>query len=517
MFLKFRTYGAWVDIVGYGVVYAASIRYCYKVKIALMKKVASSILRLGVMAALALSVGLVSSCDKQAAEMSVNMTTSTQGAVIYQGQTLSFSFAVAEASMEGLELEAKCDNPDYTVEVKASKATAGGMLYVTAPKYIFAPATVNVTLTASEASRTSEFKFAVEARMVDTYVEYTAAANTFLLAPGAFAKLPAYKGVSKEKLSFASAELVWQDSKGMVEALAAEPSNSAFWVALAKGVSGNAVVALKDSEGVIVWSYQLWVSSYDPSAKVMKYTYTPAEGESKSFEMMDRYLGALSSEAGKESSHGCFYQWGRKDPFPTSTYEAKLKEVYDMKGNVVEKTVEPCAAENNIVVSIANPFTHYSGVSGGNYGWLSNTKTFPKTDEVADLWGGLSGTKGIYDPCPEGWMVAPIEAWYFYSDASVVKEKVFADVETPANKDLLGRNVVIGEDKFWFPAQGEVQHNGNLSSCVGTTWPCAKAWSGTQDTANVRAWAASVSPSSTSYKGGLTFGYEVPVRCVKVK
>ena len=104
MFLKFRTYGAWVDIVGYGVVYAASIRYCYKVKIALMKKVASSILRLGVMAALALSVGLVSSCDKQAAEMSVNMTTSTQGAVIYQGQTLSFSFAVAEASMEGLEL-----------------------------------------------------------------------------------------------------------------------------------------------------------------------------------------------------------------------------------------------------------------------------------------------------------------------------------------------------------------------------------------------------------------------------
>ena len=482
-----------------------------------MKRVVSSFLRLGGIVAMALSVGLVSSCEKQATEMSVNMTTSTQGAVIYQGQTLSFSFVVPGASIEDLVLEAKSDNPDYTVEVKPSVATAGGMLYVTAPKYIFSPATVTVTLTASEASRKSEYKFAIEAKMPGTFVEYTSAANTFLIAPGAFAKLPAYKGVSSEKLDFASADLVWQDSKGLVEDLVADPANGVFWVVLAKGVSGNAVVALKDSEGVIVWSYQLWVSCYDPSARVMKYTYTPAEGESKSFEMMDRYLGALSSEAGSESSHGCFYQWGRKDPFPTSTYEATIKEVYDMKGNVVEKTVEPCAAEDNIVVSIANPFTHYSGVSGGNYGWLSNTKTFPKTDEVVDLWGGLSGSKGVYDPCPEGWMVPPIEAWYFYSDASVEKEKVFADVETPANKDLLGRNIVIDEQKYWFPAQGEVQHSGKLASCVGTTWPCSKAWSGTQDTANVRAWATSVSPSSTSYKGGLTFGYEVPVRCVKVK
>ena len=157
-----------------------------------MKRVVSSFLRLGGIVAMALSVGLVSSCEKQATEMSVNMTTSTQGAVIYQGQTLSFSFVVPGASIEDLVLEAKSDNPDYTVEVKPSVATAGGMLYVTAPKYIFSPATVTVTLTASEASRKSEYKFAIEAKMPGTFVEYTSAANTFLIAPGAFAKLPAY-------------------------------------------------------------------------------------------------------------------------------------------------------------------------------------------------------------------------------------------------------------------------------------------------------------------------------------
>ena len=77
-----------------------------------MKRVVSSFLRLGGIVAMALSVGLVSSCEKQATEMSVNMTTSTQGAVIYQGQTLSFSFVVPGASIEDLVLESDSEDSE---------------------------------------------------------------------------------------------------------------------------------------------------------------------------------------------------------------------------------------------------------------------------------------------------------------------------------------------------------------------------------------------------------------------
>ena len=454
------------------------------------------------------------SCEKPLKDLSLDFV-SEESAVIRQGETLELPFSVGEAGTSALEVEAVSDNADYAAVVEMSETdAASGVLKVTAPKYILSPVTVNVEVSAVDAanSRTVKKNVAVSAEMAENYQELSAAANTYIVKPGAFVKFPAANAAGK--VDFASAALLWQDCKGLVADVIADPASGSVFVSLNPELSGNAVVAASDADKKVVWSWTLWVADYDPAANVMNYT---DKTSGASFSFMDRYLGATSAEPGTDAVSGNFYQWGRKDAFPGSTLAASLKTVYDIEGNEVSYAVEACAAENNIPNAVANTFTWYSGVSGGNYGWLSNTRTFPKTDEAVDLWGGKTGKKSVYDPCPDGWQVPAIEAFAFYSDADVEKTKYFAVEGSTANKDLLGRYVKVGSDSFFFPAQGEIPHGGKYTNGAGFNWPCSKAWSATADPDNCRAYATAVSPSSTNAKGGLGYGYGAPVRCVKVK
>ena len=433
--------------------------------------------------------------------------------VIEQGQHLEIPFTVGEAKNAELTATASADKTEYTVAATLSESDPGsGVITVTAPDLILSPVTVTVTLKVddSKTKRSATGTVAVSSKLIDGFTEITAPANCYVAAPGALVKFPANIGNTTEKAAFQTADLLWQDVAGMVEQLIAASA------VLKSGVSGNAVVAVKNADGAVVWSYHLWVADFDPDANVM--TWTDSESGT-SYKMMDRYVGAVSNQPGSDLSNGLFYQWGRKDPFGSSNYEGKLKAMYDMAGAEVTRTVEPVSVTDNMPNAILNPLTHYSGVSGGNYSWLSNNKGSADIDAISDYWGGVTGVQTKYDPCPAGWRVAPSGAWYFYTDSNVTVEKVFAEgVDAPANKDLLGRYVSTdgGTTKFWFPAQGEVAHAGSYGNGIGTNWPSSKTWSSTVDADNFRVWATSISPTTVSPKGGIGFGYELPVRCVKL-
>ena len=439
--------------------------------------------------------------------------------VIEQGQHLEIPFTVGEAKNAELTATASADKTEYTVAATLSESDPGsGVITVTAPDLILSPVTVTVTLKVddSKTKRSATGTVAVSSKLIDGFTEITAPANCYVAAPGALVKFPANIGNTTEKAAFQTADLLWQDVAGMVEQLIAAPEENCVYAVLKSGVSGNAVVAVKNADGAVVWSYHLWVADFDPDANVM--TWTDSESGT-SYKMMDRYVGAVSNQPGSDLSNGLFYQWGRKDPFGSSNYEGKLKAMYDMAGAEVTRTVEPVSVTDNMPNAILNPLTHYSGVSGGNYSWLSNNKGSADIDAISDYWGGVTGVQTKYDPCPAGWRVAPSGAWYFYTDSNVTVEKVFAEgVDAPANKDLLGRYVSTdgGTTKFWFPAQGEVAHAGSYGNGIGTNWPSSKTWSSTVDADNFRVWATSISPTTVSPKGGIGFGYELPVRCVKL-
>ena len=65
-------------------------------------------------------------------------------------------------------------------------------------------------------------------------------------------KFPANIGNTTEKAVFQTADLLWQDVAGMVEQLIAAPEENCVYAVLKSGVSGNAVVAVKNADGAVV-------------------------------------------------------------------------------------------------------------------------------------------------------------------------------------------------------------------------------------------------------------------------
>lgn len=191
------------------------------------------------------------------------------------------------------------------------------------------------------------------------------------------------------------AGLLWQDTKNLVRMVSF--SNNKITV-YTSGAEGNAVVALYDKLGIILWSFHIWCSAYLPA------TYSAAVNSlGNSYTIMERNLGATSAAWG----YGLVYQWGRKDPFigpsdATSKTDAKMYDMagreipFDAKGRVIGSSVE------NV---IRTPMTFY----------YSNTTWHTENSPNPNLWGdpdivNFEPRKSVYDPCPEGYKV-PSKDW----------------------------------------------------------------------------------------------------------
>ena len=149
---------------------------------------------------------------------------------------------------------------------------------------------------------------------------------------------------------------------------------------------GNAVVAAKDSEGTILWSWHIWVTNDE----IKEALYSNNAGI-----MMDRNVGSLkkSGNWGYYNDSGLLYQWGRKDPFLS-----ECKNMYDYMASTITWPDEVAKETGGSVeYAIQHPTTKvyvrsYSYGSSYDGDWLINSDN--------TLWGE---EKTIYDPCPSGW------------------------------------------------------------------------------------------------------------------
>lgn len=254
-------------------------------------------------------------------------------------------------------------------------------------------------------------------------------ANCYIVAPGAKAYFTGnVKGNSEESVGeVADVKLVWQSEKGLVKSLAWKSAANAVLFECGD-VSGNAVVAVADAAGAVLWSWHLWVTDYNPAESL--YT-TEANASGTTWSFMDRNLGATSMEKGTfDKNAGLIYQWGRKDPFPSAvsytvqnydySYEADGEPaVYDIDGNELPKVSSKAAAYGSVALGIANPDVFYKVVSVNTgkqdedgsdiYENVPRSSDWSDTSDD-DAWGGVSMKKSVYDPCPAGYKVPVCDA-----------------------------------------------------------------------------------------------------------
>ncbi|MBR5018530.1 MAG: hypothetical protein IKX53_02710 [Bacteroidales bacterium] len=169
---------------------------------------------------------------------------------------------------------------------------------------------------------------------------------------------------------------------------------------------GNAVVAIKDASGNILWSWHLWFES--DNLESLKQTYPGGAV------FMDRDLGArapaVAAATDDIDAYGLLYQWGRKDPFLNTWYTSKYGNTDGTKGlPAVQGSIEQRLGTFNLAYTVAEvvqyPFrfyysSHYSINGEGTSQWA--------TDMVDGMW---SSDKTIFDPCPAGWRVPDLSDW----------------------------------------------------------------------------------------------------------
>lgn len=229
----------------------------------------------------------------------------------------------------------------------------------------------------------------------------------------------------------AAAKLVWEGRLNMIHNLSLAPDGRSIVFEIPSSYirQGNAVVAVTDPDGTIMWSWQLWITDYVPGDDMSTLSYNGS-----SFEIMPHNMGyvdggdevdfASNSALVRFTQHpadgsqgktaivtveqtgkhiltpSCysFYQWGRKDPMISGIkewYYADHTEITAIDSRMVS-VVSGKIEDDFDALCVKNPQAFWTeGTSNPTFRYTNNWNLGTSTRRV----------KTVYDPCPVGFMV----------------------------------------------------------------------------------------------------------------
>ncbi len=218
-------------------------------------------------------------------------------------------------------------------------------------------------------------------------------ANCYIVsAPGTY-KFRTAKGNSKDPVGFvASAEVLWESfgteetpSVGDLISKVSYYENYIYFSTPDPFKEGNAVIAAKDQDDNVLWSWHIWLTD-KPEDQVYNY----GAGT-----MMDRNLGATSATPGDAGALGLLYQWGRKDPFLGGS--AIYADIVAASTLTWPDAVKSESSTGTIEYTTGHPTTFIT-FNENNYDWH-----YADNASVDDTrW---QSEKTVYDPCPAGYRV----------------------------------------------------------------------------------------------------------------
>ena len=464
-----------------------------------------------VILAAALLSGLIS-CSKDLGQISFPVNT-PDAYEMTAGQTLDINMSV-ENLMDGqIAVEAEVDNADYDFNISEIEGDSF-TISVTAPDFIKEQTVVNMLVEVTDVMHDFREKISqpitITVKPAANLSRVAKKANCLISEPGKILCFKAFVGNSESVTDFDSVKLIWQDKQSLVTKVAKSDDEIVVW--LADGICGNALVGAYKNN-TLAWAYHVWVINDNPAASL--YEFTNADGAKFSF--IDRNLGAMEANAGGDA-FGLYYYWGNRHPYAGGT-----TTVYDIENNALEyateETITICtdnSLDDIYEYSLTRPMTYFASNTNktGNYEWLFAHKDAAKWEAKADLWGGVSGNKSIYDPCPEGYKVPSFAAADAFKAANTTQEKQF-DGEA-VNKNFLGWKFSNDNGSTFLPAAGDFNNSVKFEAFYNgeNTFPTAYFWTADMQVANYRATCFKGTPTSAA-PAGQPMGYALPIRCIK--
>lgn len=252
-----------------------------------------------------------------------------------------------------------------------------------------------------------------------------APANCYIVsAPGQY-KFPAMMGNGGEYVKGgAKAEVLWESfgtsvspSVGDLVTNAGFKNNYVSFEVPETYREGNAVIAVRNSAGKILWSWHIWLTDQPAECVLPNGAGT----------IMDRNLGATDKAADRIESYGLLYQWGRKDPFMG---EAGWNFVHT-------------------AFSAGTEWTNKNAEIQGEEYWIANPMDYTSWDVFDEtLWE--PDKKKRQDPCPAGWRVpACNENDNFWASVAGCLNNSSAFKSTE-----YGLTLTISTPSTWFPCVG---------------------------------------------------------------
>ncbi len=261
--------------------------------------------------------------------------------------------------------------------------------------------------------------------------------------------------------------------------------------------NGNAVIALCDKDGNIVWSWHIWAITMD----------TPMEpthwSRGNTWLMSDINLGATSKTDGDTNGYGLYYQWGRKDPFPADPSKCVFNTGVQMTG---QSSKDAAVTANAVAYAVAHPTVFL--YQNDNYTWISSAA---EVNNAQSLWNSTTNRtkKTKYDPCPQGYCV-PVNNSYSWGANFVAANITYTTG---------GMKYSYSGMTAFYPAAGYLEDMSGLQDGGKTVrcWAANLNTTAPSPTVNLAGYSLLGTLSSSSFKTSEASrsAFALPIRCMK--
>ena len=155
--------------------------------------------------------------------------------------------------------------------------------------------------------------------------------------------------------------------------------------------SGNAVIALRDENGDILWTWHIWRFDNTGNSYYDNYGYG----------YMNYNLGHVGE------TEGLMYQWGRKDPFLGTAWDSERQKPVAITSTLTWP--EPVPSDTRFVsqvsYTVSNPTTFITANSINDHWFYLSSLPL----EGYGVWYSDLNKKSDFDPCPPGYKVPSVD------------------------------------------------------------------------------------------------------------